>query len=50
MGKTPLGRSRRRWVDDIKIDLGEVGWGGGVVLTGVVWLGIRTSEDLVRMR
>jgi hypothetical protein len=26
-GKRPLGRSRRRWVDNIKIDLGEIGWG-----------------------
>jgi hypothetical protein len=32
MGKTernrPLGRPRRRWVDDIKMDLGEIDWGG----------------------
>jgi hypothetical protein len=27
-GKRPLGRPRRRWVDDIKMDLGEVGWDG----------------------
>jgi hypothetical protein len=27
-GKRPLGRPRRRWVDNIRIDLGEVGWGG----------------------
>jgi hypothetical protein len=26
-GKRPLGRPRRRWVDNIRIDLGEVGWG-----------------------
>jgi hypothetical protein len=26
-GKIPLGRPRRRWVDNIRIDLGEVGWG-----------------------
>jgi hypothetical protein len=25
-GKRPLGRARRRWVDNIKIDLGEIGW------------------------
>jgi hypothetical protein len=24
-GKRPLGRPRRRWVDNIKIDLGEIG-------------------------
>jgi hypothetical protein len=26
-GKRPLGRSRRRWVDNIKRNLGEIGWG-----------------------
>jgi hypothetical protein len=26
-GKRPLGRLRRRWVDNIRMDLGEVGWG-----------------------
>jgi hypothetical protein len=25
-GKRPLGRPRRRWVDNIKIDLREIGW------------------------
>ena len=25
-GKRPLGRLRRRWVDNIKMDLQEVGW------------------------
>jgi hypothetical protein len=23
----PLGRPRRRWMDNIRMDLGEVGWG-----------------------
>jgi hypothetical protein len=27
-GKRPLGRSRRRWVDIIKIDLRELVWDG----------------------
>jgi hypothetical protein len=27
-GKRPLGRPRRRWVDNIKMDLREIGWGG----------------------
>jgi hypothetical protein len=27
-GKRPLGRPRRRWVDNIKIDLKEIGWDG----------------------
>ena len=28
-GKRPLGRPRRRWEDNIKMDLMEVGGGGG---------------------
>jgi hypothetical protein len=27
-GKRPLGRSRHRWVDNIRIDLKEIGWDG----------------------
>jgi hypothetical protein len=27
-GKRSLGRPRRRWVDNIKMDLREIGWGG----------------------
>jgi hypothetical protein len=27
-GKRPLGRPRRRWADNVKIDLRETGWGG----------------------
>jgi hypothetical protein len=27
-GKRPLGRPRRRWVDDIKMDLKKIDWGG----------------------
>jgi hypothetical protein len=26
-GKRPLGRPRHRWVDDIKMNVGEIGWG-----------------------
>ena len=36
-GKRPLGRPRRRWEDNIKMDLEEV---GGVVGTGWSWLRI----------
>jgi hypothetical protein len=28
-GKRPLGRPRRRWEDGIRMDLGEIGLGGG---------------------
>jgi hypothetical protein len=27
-GRRPLGRRRRRWVDNIKMDLRETGWDG----------------------
>jgi hypothetical protein len=27
-GKRPLGRPRHRWVDNIRIYLEEIGWGG----------------------
>jgi hypothetical protein len=27
-GKRPLGRQRRRWVNNIKMDLREMGWDG----------------------
>jgi hypothetical protein len=33
-GKRQLGRPRRRWVDNIKTDLGDVGWGD------VNWIGL----------
>jgi hypothetical protein len=28
-GKKPFGRPRRRWEDEIRMDLGGTGWGGG---------------------
>jgi hypothetical protein len=30
--KRPLGRPRRRWGDGIRMDLREIGWGGGGAL------------------
>jgi hypothetical protein len=27
-GRRPLGKPRRRWVDNIKINLREIGWDG----------------------
>jgi hypothetical protein len=27
-GKKPLGRPRRSWEDNIKMDIREIGWGG----------------------
>jgi len=37
-GKRPLGRPRRRWEDNIKMDLGEVGGGGD-------WLELAQDRD-----
>jgi len=39
-GKRPLGRPRRRWEDNIEMDLQEL---GGVVGTGWIWLRIGTG-------
>jgi len=39
-GRRPLGRPRRRWEDDIKMDLQEVGCGAW---TGSIWLRIGTG-------
>jgi hypothetical protein len=38
-GKRPLGRSRRRWVDNIKMDLREVG------CAGMDWIDLAQDRD-----
>jgi hypothetical protein len=38
-GKRPLERPRRRWVDNIMMDLGEVGWGD------VDWIGLAQDRN-----
>jgi hypothetical protein len=38
-GKRPLGRPRRRWVGNIKMDLLEIGWGD------VDWIGLAEDWD-----
>jgi hypothetical protein len=38
-GRRPLGRPRRRWEDNIKMDLQEVGWGEW---TGLILLRLET--------
>jgi hypothetical protein len=45
-GKRPLGRSRRTWVDKIKMDLREIGW-DGMDWIGWIWLRIGTSGGLL---
>jgi hypothetical protein len=42
--RRPLGRPRRRWEDNIKINLQEVGWGAW---TGLIWLRIGTGGGLL---
>jgi hypothetical protein len=41
-GKRPLGRPRRRWMDNIKMDLSEIG------LSVVDWTGL--AQDTYRWR
>jgi hypothetical protein len=38
-GKRPLGRPRCRWEDNIKIDVGEIGWGD------VDWIGLAKDRN-----
>jgi hypothetical protein len=38
-GKRPLGRWRRRWVDNIRIDLGEILW------NGMNWINLAEDRD-----
>jgi hypothetical protein len=38
-GKRPLGRPRRRWLENIKIDLREIRW-DGMVWIGLDWSGL----------
>jgi hypothetical protein len=40
-GKRPLGRPRRRWVCNIKMDLRKMRW------TGLIWLRIGTIGGLL---
>jgi hypothetical protein len=40
--ETPLGRPKHWWVDNVKMDLGEVGWGD------VDWIGL--AQDRNRWR
>jgi hypothetical protein len=41
-GKRPLGRPRCRWVDNIKMDLREIGWGN------LDWIGLAQDRDKCR--
>jgi hypothetical protein len=38
-GKEPLGRPKHRWMDNIRMDLGEVGWGD------VDWIGLAKDSN-----
>jgi hypothetical protein len=38
-GKRPLGRPRRRWDDNIKMNLREIGWGG------MDWIDLAQDRD-----
>jgi hypothetical protein len=38
-GKRQLGRPTQRWVDYIKMDLGEIGW------VGIDWIGLAQDRN-----
>jgi hypothetical protein len=44
-GKRPPGRPRRRWMDNIKMDLREIGW-DGMGWIGLFWLRIGINAGL----
>jgi hypothetical protein len=48
-GKRPLGRPRHRWEDGIRMDLREIGLGGGVWI-GFDWFRIGTGGGLLCVR
>jgi hypothetical protein len=45
-GRRPVRSARRRWEDNIKMDLREMGWEGGT-WTGSIWLRIGTGGGLL---
>jgi hypothetical protein len=47
-GRRPLGRARRRWEDNIKMDLREVEWGAAWI--GLMWLRIGTGGGFLCIR
>jgi hypothetical protein len=42
-GKKPLGRPNRWWVNNVKIDLREIGWGG------MDWIGLAQDRNQWRV-
>jgi hypothetical protein len=42
-GKRSLGRPRRRWMDNIKMDLREIGW------DGMDWIDLAEDKDQWRV-
>jgi hypothetical protein len=43
-GRRPLGRPRRRWADNSKMDLREIDWGG------MDWIDLAQDRDQCRAR
>jgi hypothetical protein len=42
-GRRPLGRPRRRWVDNVNMDLREIGW------DGMDWIDLAQDRDQWRV-
>jgi hypothetical protein len=40
-GKGPFWKTRRKWEANIKMDLGEIGWGG------IDWIGLDQDIDIL---
>jgi hypothetical protein len=45
--RRPLGRPRCRWVDNIRMDLGDIRWGG---VDWMVWLGRVLVNAVMNLR
>jgi hypothetical protein len=48
-GKRPLRRPRRRWANNIKMDIREIEW-DGMGWIGLIWLRIGTSGGILCAR
>jgi hypothetical protein len=44
-GKRSFGRPMRRWEDNIRMNLREIGW---EIVTGFIWLRLGTNGGLLR--
>jgi hypothetical protein len=48
-GKRPLGRPRRRWMDNIKMDFREIGWSGIDLIDLAQWRALLNTVMSLRV-